>query len=178
MITIRKSEDRGHADHGWLKSYHTFPFASYFDPKRGELQRMTAGTGVTHSEFNPSDQDTHLLQIWIYPERIGLEPGYEQRDFSPLRKPNKLTLLASQCGKRDSLVVHQDMELHGGLLDAGAQIEYPLAAGRHAWAQVVHGELMLNGHELSAGDGAAIVEESLITIAAESPSEFLLFDLA
>ncbi len=231
MITIRKSEDRGQADHGWLKTYHTFSFASYFDPKftkfrslrvinedwikagqgfgthphenmeiityiiegelehkdsmgngsiirQGELQRMTAGTGVTHSEFNPSDRDTHLLQIWISPERTGLDPGYEQRDFTGLRKPNQLTVLAAQCGKQESLTVHQDMELYGGNLDAGKQVEYPVSFDRHAWIQIIKGAVVVNGIDLLTGDGAAIEEENLITIAAAETTEFLLFDLA
>ena len=231
MITIRKSEDRGQADHGWLKTYHTFSFASYFDPKftkfrslrvinedwikagqgfgthphenmeiityiiegelehkdsmgngsiirQGELQRMTAGTGVTHSEFNPSDRDTHLLQIWISPERTGLDPGYEQRDFTGLRKPNQLTVLAAQCGKQESLTVHQDMELYGGNLDAGEQVEYPVSFDRHAWIQIIKGAVVVNGIDLLTGDGAAIEEENLITIAAAETTEFLLFDLA
>ena len=231
MITIRKSEGRGHADHGWLKTYHTFSFASYFDPshtkfrslrvinedwiqggggfgthphenmeiityiiegelehkdsmgngsviKRGELQRMTAGTGITHSEFNPSDTDTHLLQIWIYPERADLEPGYEQKDFSALWSPNELSLVASQCGKRGSLVVHQDMELHRAELETGRQLEHKPAPDRHAWLQVVSGQIILNGHDLAAGDGAAVEGEKLLTIAATETAEFLLFDLA
>ena len=231
MIAIRKSDARGHADHGWLKTYHTFSFASYFDPDhvkyrslrvinedwirggtgfgshphenmeiityiiegalehkdslgngsvihRGELQRMTAGTGVTHSEFNPSTSDTHLLQIWVNPERADLEPEYEQRDFSAVRKPNALTLLASQCGKRDSVVVHQDLELHAGQLDAGRKIEYALPLERHVWIQVIRGDLVVNGRELAQGDGAAVEEEARVTITASSESEFLLFDLA
>jgi redox-sensitive bicupin YhaK (pirin superfamily) len=230
-ITIRKSEERGQADYGWLKTFHTFSFASYFDPnhtkfrslrvlnedwirggegfgthphenmeiityiiegelehkdsmghgsiiRKGELQRMTAGTGVTHSEFNPSGKDTHLLQIWISPERSGLEPSYEQRDFSSLRKPNTLTLLASQCGKLNSLTVHQDVEVYGGFLDKGKQTEYPVAMDRHAWIQMIQGAIVVNGVDLEAGDGAAIEEEKLITIAATEAAEFLLFDLA
>ncbi len=231
MITVRKSNERGHADHGWLKTFHTFSFSAYFDPqhtkfrslrvmnedwimggegfgthphenmeiityiiegelehkdsmgngsliRRGELQRMTAGTGVTHSEFNPGSNETHLMQIWIVPERAGLEPGYEQRDFSKLRKPNKLTLLASQFGNDNSLTVHQDIELHGAFLDAGKQLEYELSTNRYAWIQLISGSLIVNGTELEKGDGAAIEDESLITIAASEDSEFLLFDLA
>ena len=145
---------------------------------RGELQRMTAGTGISHSEFNPTDQETHLLQIWIYPERADLEPGYEQKNLSSHWKPNELVLLASQCGKRDSLTIHQDVELLGGKLDKGKQVEYDLAAGRHAWIQLIHGSLILNGYDLNPGDGAAVEEESLLTIAAGEDAEFLLFDLA
>jgi len=231
MIRIRKSNDRGHADHGWLKTHHTFSFASYFDPahtkfrslrvinedwiqggegfgthphenmeiityviegevehkdsmgngsviKHGELQRMTAGTGITHSEFNPSSKDTHLLQIWIYPERADLDPGYEQKDFSKLWSPNELALVASQCGRRGSLVVHQDMELYRAALETGVQVEYELAFHRYAWLQVISGGVILNGYDLNAGDGAAVDEEKLLTIAATETAEFLLFDLA
>jgi redox-sensitive bicupin YhaK (pirin superfamily) len=231
MITVRKSEARGHADHGWLKSFHTFSFASYFDPqhsnfrslrvinedwikggegfgthphenmeiityiisgelehkdsmgngsviRHGEMQRMTAGNGITHSEFNPTHDETHLLQIWIHPERVGLEPGYEQRDFSHARNPNAFTLLASQCGKQESLTVHQDMELHRGLLETGNQLEFKLPWNRHAWIQVIEGDLIVNGTALATGDGVSIDEENLITIEASSDSEFLFFDLA
>ncbi|MBT8043231.1 MAG: pirin family protein [Pontiella sp.] len=231
MITLRKANERGHADYGWLKTFHTFSFSAYFDPKhtkfrslrvinedwiaggkgfethphenmeiityliegelehkdsmgngsvirRGELQRMTAGTGVSHSEINPGPEDTHLMQIWIVPERAGLEPGYEQRDFTNVRKPNKLTLLASQVGNDISLTVHQDIELYGGFLDTGKQLEYDLSVDRYAWIQLISGSLIVNGTELDQGDGAALEEEKLITIAASENSEFLLFDLA
>lgn len=231
MITVRKSKDRGRMDHGWLVTYHTFSFASYFDPqhtkfrslrvinedwieggrgfdthphenmeiityivegelehkdsmgngsviRRGELQRMTAGTGLTHSEFNPTDAKTHLFQIWIYPERFDLEPSYEQRDFSNMQKSNALNLLASPTGEQESLVIHQDIELYSGLLDQGNQVEYALTPDRHAWIQVISGSLIINGTDLNEGDGAAIDEEKLLTIAAEQGSEFLLFDLA
>ena len=231
MINVRKSEERGQADHGWLKTRHTFSFATYFDPKHtkfrslrvinedwiqggrgfgthphenmeiityiidgtlehkdsmgngsvihaGELQRMTAGTGVNPSQFHPTDQDTHPLQIWIYPERADLEPSYEQRDFSTLRKPNRLTLLASQCGKKASLTVHQNMELYGACLETGKQLEYELSFDRHAWIQVVKGSLVVNGIDLAKGDGCSIDEERLLTLAATDACEFLLFDLA
>jgi redox-sensitive bicupin YhaK (pirin superfamily) len=231
MITVRKSTERGHANHGWLQTYHTFSFASYFDPKHtkfralrvinedwiqagegfgthphenmeiityiiegelehkdnmgngsviraGELQRMSAGSGITHSEFNPSDKVTHLLQIWIYPERADLNPEYEQRDFSALKKQNQLTLLASQTGDRESLTVHQDMELYSGQLAQGRKLQYEIDLNRHAWVQVVEGTLDVNGTLLHAGDGARIDEEKFIAFAADQDSEFLLFDLA
>jgi redox-sensitive bicupin YhaK (pirin superfamily) len=231
MITLRRSEDRGSADHGWLRTCHTFSFASYFDPKHtkyralrvinedwiaagkgfrthphenmeivtyvirgqlehkdsmgngsviraGELQRMSAGTGVTHSEFNPSDEDTHLLQIWISPERSGLEPGYEQYDFTSQKKPNALTLLASQTGKEGSLVVHQDMELYAGLLEQGKSLQYSTDLDRHIWVQIIDGIVDLNGVLLRAGDGAAVDDEREITLAADQTAEFLLFDLS
>jgi redox-sensitive bicupin YhaK (pirin superfamily) len=231
MITLRKSADRGHVDHDWLRSYHTFSFASYFDPQHmkyralrvinedwikagkgfethphenmeiltyiirgqlehkdsmgngsvihaGELQRMTAGTGLTHSELNSSNEDTHLLQIWITPERGGLTPGYEQRDFSPRKKPNVLTLVASQTGRNDSLTIHQDLSLYAGLLDSGKSLQYATEHDRHIWIQVIKGIVDVNGELLHPGDGAAIDHENEFIISAEQPSEFLLFDLA
>ena len=231
MIDVRKSEDRGQADHGWLKTFHTFSFASYFDPEHtkfralrvinedwiqggkgfgthphenmeiityiiegelehkdsmgtgsvirpGELQRMTAGIGVTHSEFNPSPKTTHLLQIWILPEKINLQPSYEQRDFSDKRVPNELTLLASRNGRDGSLTVHQDVDIYGALLEPGQQLEYAVHADRHLWIQLVKGGLSLNGNDLEAGDGAALSDEKNITLLAAESSEFLIFDLA
>ena len=232
MINIRKSEDRGFADHGWLQSRHTFSFASYMDPEHmkfralrvinedwiqdgkgfdtlphenmeivtypisgalehkdsmgngsvirpGELQRMTAGTGITHSEFNHlKDETTHMLQIWIYPERGGLPPGYEQRSFSGRMKPDRLTLLASQTGRDKSLTIHQDVEIHGCRLSKDASLEYTIDTDRYVWIQVIEGTLDINGTVLHAGDGAGIDNESTLTIAAKEASEFLLFDLA
>lgn len=231
MITVRRSEERGHIDRGWLNTFHSFSFATYFDPKhmkfrslrvlnedwikggegfgthphnnmeiityvisgelehrdsmgngsvihRGELQRMTAGTGVTHSEFNPTSQDAHLLQIWFNPERAGLEPGYEQHDFSAQQKPNRLVLLASQTGKDGSVTVHQDVALYRGHLEQGHRLHHTIDIDRHAWIQVIEGSIDLNGTELHAGDGASIDEELRLAIAAHRDSEFLLFDLA
>lgn len=231
MITVRKSEDRGHADHGWLKTFHTFSFATYFDPdnnkfralrvinedwieggqgfgthphenmeiityiiegelehkdsmgngsviRPGELQRMTAGIGVTHSEFNPSSDTTHLLQIWLYPGTINLQPGYEQRDFSEKRVPNEMTLLASKSGRDESLTVQQDVELFGALLDGGRQLEYTVLPDRHLWIQMIKGRLKVNDTELQAGDGAALSDEKLVTLLADEDSELLIFDLA
>jgi redox-sensitive bicupin YhaK (pirin superfamily) len=231
MLDVRKSEDRGHADHGWLKTFHTFSFASYFDPEHtkfralrvinedwiqggkgfgthphenmeiityiiegqlehkdsmgtgsvirpGELQRMSAGIGVTHSEFNPSPETTHLLQIWIYPDTINLQPSYEQRDFSDKRVPNELTLLASRNGRDGSLTVHQDVAIFGALLEPGRQLEYTIQADRHLWIQLVKGRLNVNGTDLEAGDGAALSDEKNVTLLATESSEFLIFDLA
>jgi len=231
MIKVRKSEERGHASHGWLDSYHSFSFSSYFDPNHmkfralrvinedrvkggegfdthphenmeiityiiegelehrdsmgngsvirpGELQRMTAGTGITHSEFNPSDQTAHLLQIWIYPDKIGLPPSYEQKKFPSLSEPNTVTLLASREGRSNSLTVHQDVDVFAGRLSAGQTLNHPMSSNRHAWVQVIKGDLQLNGTMLKAGDGAAFSDERLITFSAEHDSEFLLFDLA
>jgi redox-sensitive bicupin YhaK (pirin superfamily) len=223
--------ERGKANHGWLRTFHSFSFASYFDPRhmgfrnlrvinedwikggkgfgthphenmeivtciisgelehkdsmgngsvirQGELQRMTAGTGVTHSEFNPSDQETHLLQIWIHPAETGLEPGYEQRDFSHLRQPNTPILLASREGRNGSLTIHQDADIFGVTLEPGKQIIHNTGNGRGVWIQVVEGNLIVNGVDLETGDGAAIEHETSLTIAAAEKSEFLLFDLA
>jgi redox-sensitive bicupin YhaK (pirin superfamily) len=231
MIDVRKSEDRGHADHGWPKTFHTFSFASYVDPEHtkfralrvinedwiqggqgfgthphenmeiityiiegqlehkdsmgtgsvirpGELQRMTAGIGVTHSEFNPSPKTTHLLQIWILPEKINLQPSYEQRDFSGKRVPNELTLLASRSGRDGSLTVHQDVDIFGALLEPGRPLEYAAQADRHLWIQLIKGRLSLNGTDMEAGDGAALSDEKNVTLLAAESSEFLIFDLA
>ena len=231
MITLRKSKDRGYADHGWLKTCHTFSFASYFDPQHttyralrvinedwimaekgfgthphenmeiltyiiegqlehkdsmgngsviraGELQRLSAGTGVTHSEFNPSDEDTHLLQIWISPERSGLQPEYEQRSFTEQKKPNELILLASQTGRADSLTIHQDINLYLAQLEQDNSLNYTIEPDRHIWVQVVKGTLEMNKTILHAGDGVAIDDEKTLNFMAEENAEFLLFDLA
>jgi hypothetical protein len=231
MITVRKSAERGHANHGWLDTYHTFSFADYFDPQHtqfralrvinedriqggkgfgthphenmeiltyiiagelehrdsmgngsvirpGELQRMSAGTGVTHSEFNPSDSETHLLQIWIFPETHGLPPSYEQRRFPALDRIGSLTLLASTDGRDGSLTIHQDVEILGGRLDAEHPIDYPVEEGRHVWIQVVSGNLNLNGVPLSSGDGAAVSNELRIGLDSGESAEFLVFNLA
>jgi hypothetical protein len=232
MITLRKSNERGHFDHGWLNTRHTFSFAEYHDPQNmgfralrvinedvvapgagfpthphrdmeivtyvlegavahrdsmgtgsvirpGEVQRMTAGTGVTHSEHNAEkNQRLHLLQIWILPERQGLSPSYEQRAFSDAERRGRLCLVASRDGKGESVTIHQDAALYASLLDPGARVEHALAKGRHAWLQIARGAVTLNGERLGAGDGAAVREESLLAIVAEHPSEILLFDLA
>lgn len=232
MITIRKADERGHFDHGWLNTYHTFSFADYFDPQHtgfrqlrvinedrvqpgqgfpthphrdmeiityilegalehkdslgtgsvirpGEVQRMTAGTGVTHSEYNHSKiEPVHFLQIWIWPERRGLKPGYEQKMFSPTEKRGKLRLIASQDGREGSVTVHQDVSLYATLLERSESVAWELKLGRHAWLQVVRGEVTLNGIHLEAGEGAAISEERGLRILAENNAEGLLFDLA
>ncbi|MCC6877313.1 MAG: pirin family protein [Sandaracinaceae bacterium] len=232
MIQIRRSEERGHAFHGWLDSHHTFSFAGYHDPKHmgfralrvinedrvregagfprhghrdmeivsvvlagaiehedsmghkqvlrpGEVQRMTAGTGVTHSEYNPSpDEPLHFLQIWILPEQQGLKPGYEQRAFPEVDRQDKLRLLVSRDGRDGALTIHQDAELYGTLLSPGRRVEHALASGRHAWVQLARGRVKVNGVELAAGDGAALSDEPRVTIEGLEPSEALLFDLA
>ena len=232
MIRIRKSEDRGHFDHGWLDTYHTFSFGDYFDPEHvqfrslrvinddrvapgvgfpehphrnmeiitwvlegalahrdslgngstirpGDLQRMTAGTGIRHSEMNPSKTDAvHLLQVWILPEREGLTPGYDQKHFNEDERSNRLRLIASRDGRDGSVSAQQDFSLYASALDEGARVQHAMAAGRHAWVQVARGEVTVNGTSLGEGDGAAINDERSLDIAATKPAEILLFDLA
>lgn len=231
MITIRKSEKRGHFNHGWLDTFHTFSFADYYDPaqmgfhalrvinedrvqagqgfpthshkdmeivtyvlegalehkdsmgnvgiiKPGEVQRMSAGTGVTHSEYNPSTAEmVHLLQIWILPEKKGLTPSYEQKTFSPGQKKGKLCLIASRDGQNGSVTVHQDVNLFSSLLDKGQTLDWAPATGRHTWVQVVRGEIAINQQSLRTGDGAAVSEEKNLKLMAKQDAEFLLFDL-
>ncbi len=232
MIDIRKAEDRGHFDHGWLDTYHTFSFADYYDPdqmgfrslrvinedrvqpgqgfgthghrdmeiityvlegalehkdslgtgsiiKAGELQHMTAGTGVRHSEFNPSSAEpVHLYQIWILPDARGLKPSYHQRSFDEPEKQGKLSIVASPDGREGSLPIHQDARLYLSTLEAGGTVVHPLIRGRHAWLQVLRGTVALNGHSLAQGDGAAVSDEEKIEIKSQDNSEILLFDLA
>jgi len=232
MIQVRKAADRGHANHGWLDTYHTFSFGDYHDrehmgfrslrvmnedrvepgkgfgthPHRdmeivtyvlegslehkdsmgngevlrpGEFQRMSAGTGITHSEFNPSEvEPVHLYQIWLDPGRKGLEPSYEQKQFPDEERHNRLRLVASQDSADGSLLIQQDARIFLSQLDDGVQISHNLPEGRHAWLQVLRGSVSLNGDNLQTGDGAAVSEESLITIQATSDAEIMLFDLA
>jgi len=231
MITLRPSEARGHANHGWLDTYHSFSFADYYDlehmgfrslrvinedhvaphmgfgthPHRdmeiityvlggqvehkdsmgnagiirpGEVQRMSAGTGVLHSERNGSNQPLHLLQIWILPERQGLQPSYEQKAFPEKERQGRFRVVASPDGRDGSVVVHQDMTLHGTLLGQGEKAEYTLKPGRHAWVQLARGSGTLNGVALKAGDGAAVSDEGPLVLTANEPLEALLFDLA
>ncbi len=231
MITIRLSEDRGHFNHGWLDTYHTFSFAGYHDPdhmgfrvlrvinedrvrpgegfpthshsdmeiityvlegalehkdsmghgtiiRPGEVQRMSAGTGITHSEYNHSRQElVHFLQIWIFPEERSLEPDYEQTMFPEEEKKGELCLVASRDGRNGSLTVNQDINLYATLLEPGEKITYPLPAARHVWVQVMRGEIELNDHRLRAGDGASISDEETITLVGWNDAEILLFDL-
>jgi redox-sensitive bicupin YhaK (pirin superfamily) len=232
MIILRPSEERGHFNHGWLNTYHTFSFGDYFDPahmgirtlrvinedrvqpgqgfpphshrdmeiitvvlegalehedsmgngsviRPGEVQRMTAGRGVRHSEYNPSASElVHLLQIWLLPDRSGLEPGYQQAAFRPEQMQNRLLRIASHTGDDGALTIHQDVNLYLCTLDAGPTIEYSLAPGRHAWLQATRGEIELNGRTARAGDGAAVSDESRLLLRSRQPSQFLLFDLA
>jgi quercetin 2,3-dioxygenase len=232
MIQLRRSSERGHAQHGWLDSRHTFSFADYHDPKHmgfralrvinedrvqggqgfpphshrdmeiltcvldgalehkdslgttstirpGELQRMTAGTGVTHSEFNASrDQPVHFLQIWIIPAQQNLRPGYEQRDFGSGDMRDRLRLVASPDGREGSLTVHQDASLYLGRLARDTKLDHALADGRFGWVQVARGHLRLNGQTLRSGDGAALSGERALSFEAVESSQVLLFDLA
>ena len=231
MITIRKSDERGHADHGWLDTRYTFSFSDYYDPefmgfrdlrvinedfveadqgfpKHGhrdmeiitylisgelshrdslgngetihpnEVQRMTAGTGVLHSEFSSPMDKTHLLQIWILPEQNRLTPSYEQKRFSPEEKQGQLRLIASRGGTDGSVHINQDVKLYASVLKNGEEVSLDLATGRHAWVQLITGSLDVNGVMLAAGDGAAISEETKLAILPRADnSEFLLFDL-
>jgi redox-sensitive bicupin YhaK (pirin superfamily) len=147
--------------------------------KVGELQRMSAGRGVQHSEFNPSKKEPlHLLQIWLLPEARGLTPEYEQREFPEKERRNKLGLLAARGGRDGALGIHQDVAIYATLLDKDAAVRHALAAGRHAWVQVARGKVKLNGVELVAGDGAAVSNETQLEIVASEAAELLLFDLA
>ncbi|WP_026101224.1 pirin family protein [Synechococcus sp. PCC 7336] len=232
MITLRKSGDRGHANHGWLDSYHTFSFANYYDPEHmgfralrvinqdrvdggagfgthghrdmeivsyvleggldhrdsmgngstilpGDVQRMTAGTGVLHSEFNHSKTDpVRFLQIWIEPGRRGLQPGYEQKLFSRAEKLNQLREIVSPDGRDGSVTIHQDARIFAAILEAGQKVAHQLNENRYAWLQVVRGAIALNGLPLVEGDGAAIAAAGTLTVQASEESELLLFDLA
>lgn len=231
MIQVRKSAERGHANHGWLESRHTFSFAGYYDPsfmgfrdlrvinedrvapgrgfdthshrdmeivsyvlegavehrddmgngsviEPGDVQLMRAGTGVTHSEYNHSKSESvHFLQIWILPDEEGLQPAYEQRHFPEADRRGRLCVVASRDGREGSVRVHQDVALHTALLDGDDRVRHSLAPGRHAWVQVARGRVRCGGVVLEAGDGAAVSDEAFVELAAEGPSEVLLFDL-
>jgi redox-sensitive bicupin YhaK (pirin superfamily) len=232
MITIRKSEERGHFDLGWLDTYHTFSFDQYYDPahmhfrtlrvinedrvapaqgfpthshrdmeiityilsgvlehrdsmgngsviRPGDVQRMSAGSGVSHSEFNSSETEAvHLLQIWIMPRARNLPPGYEQKAFTEAERRGRLRLVASEDGRDGSVTIQQDARLYATILDAGSMVEHKLAEGRYGWAQVARGNVNLNGVALNQGDGAAIRDEIVVKLVAEDTAEVLLFDLA
>lgn len=147
--------------------------------RTGDVQRMSAGTGITHSEFNPSKSEpVHFLQVWILPEREGIEPGYEQRSFSPEEKRGRWRLVASRGGRDGSLTIHQDADVYVTLLDKNATLAYPLRPGRHAWIHVARGAVSVAEHGLGEGDGAAISGEARVEVHAGEPAELLLFDLA
>jgi redox-sensitive bicupin YhaK (pirin superfamily) len=232
MIRVRKAAERGHFNHGWLDTFHTFSFSDYFDPaqmafrslrvinedrvqpgkgfgmhghrdmeiitcvlegalehkdslgngsiiKPGDLQHMTAGTGVRHSEFNPSaDEAVHLYQIWLLPERQGLPPSYDQRAFAEDERRGRLRLVASPDGANGSLTIRQDARLYLSSLNAGVSVSHDIQVGRHAWLQVLRGGVSVNGSFLESSDGAAISDERGINLVAEQGAEVMLFDLA
>ncbi|MDX6527956.1 MAG: quercetin 2,3-dioxygenase [Blastocatellia bacterium] len=232
MITIRKSEDRGHFDFGWLNTYHTFSFDQYYDPahmhfrslrvinedrvqpahgfpthshrdmeiityilsgalehrdsmgngsviRPGDVQRMSAGTGVSHSESNPSETEpVHLLQIWILPQKNNLSPSYEEKHFSEEERHGRLRVIASNDGREGSVTIHQDVRLLAAVLEAGQTVAHALDPQRSAWLQVARGTVGLNELELKQGDGAAVSDESELAIKAHDQAEVLLFDLA
>ena len=231
MIALRKSQDRGHADHGWLDSYHTFSFADYYDPREmgygslrvinedrvapgkgfgthphrdmeiisyvlegalehkdsmgtgsvirpGDVQRMSAGTGVLHSEFNPSPKDpVHFLQIWIEPSMRGIAPSYEQKSFAPEEKKGRLRLIASPDGSEGSVQIHQDARVHAVVLDDGDAVSYALPQNRKAYVHVARGTVEFNGTALIAGDGAKISGEKELRLSGAQGAEVLVFDL-
>ncbi|MFJ7567998.1 pirin family protein [Herminiimonas sp. NPDC097707] len=231
MLEIRKSEDRGHANHGWLDSYHSFSFAEYYDEKHmgfgplrvinedrvhagggfgthghrdmeiisyvlegelahkdsmgtgsvirpGDVQRMSAGTGVRHSEFNHAkDQTTHFLQIWIQPNVTGIPPSYEEKNFSTEEKRGRLRLIASPDGEDGSVLIHQDAKLYAGLFDGAEAASLTIAAGRLAYVHVARGTVTVNGVELKAGDALKLSDVATVDISAGQQAEVLVFDL-
>jgi redox-sensitive bicupin YhaK (pirin superfamily) len=231
MLTVRKAGERGHANHGWLDTWHTFSFADYHDPREmgfgalrvinddkvepgqgfgmhghrdmeiityvlegalehkdsmgngsvirpGDVQRMSAGTGVRHSEFNPSrDERVHLLQIWIEPKITGVKPSYEEKQFGAAEKKGQLRLIASPDGREGSVTIHQDAYVHAALLDGKDAVAHRLAPERRAYVHVARGAVKVNGLELKGGDGAKIENESAIEFKDAREAEVLLFDL-
>jgi quercetin 2,3-dioxygenase len=238
MITLRRSNERGYADHGWLKSFHSFSFADYHDPqhmgfsnlrvinedriapgtgfgthghrdmeiisyvlsgelahrdsmgngekvgvhsgviKPGDVQRMSAGRGVTHSEFNNAPKDTtHFLQIWLTPHTTGIAPGYEQRHFSTKAKRGRLALVASSDAREGSVLIHADASVYAGLFDGAEAATLPLATGRCAYVHVVRGDLVVNGNAVAAGDAVMLRDEAQVQLAHGAGAEVLVFDL-
>ena len=231
MNALRKSSERGFADHGWLKSFHTFSFAGYYDPanmgfgplrvinedrvapgegfgkhphrdmeiisyvldgelehkdsmgtgsiiRPGDVQRMSAGTGVFHSEYNPSPENAvHFLQIWIEPDELGIKPGYEQKFFAPAQKRGRLCLLASPDGRDGSVTIHQDAQLYAALVDGEENVTHRLAQGRKAYVHVARGSARVNGQLLGGGDALKIERESDVVIDGGDKAEVLVFDL-
>lgn len=232
MLYVRKSEERGRGEHGWLSARHSFSFANYYDPrhrgfrdllvinedrvapgagfpthphndmeivtyivegelahkdsigtgstiKPGEIQRMSAGTGIRHSEFNASaDKPVHLLQIWIAPERDGLPPSYEQKALPEPDGTARLDLIGAREADAGAVTIHQDTRLYRALVPAGRSLEVPLAEGRHSWVQLVKGKGRVNDAAVQAGDGVAASEQPGLTLSAEEDIEALVFDLA
>lgn len=231
MLALRKSDERGHVQHGWLDSYHSFSFAEYFDPahtsfsalrvinedwvapaagfpmhghrdmeiityllegalqhrdsmgngsiiRPGDVQRMSAGTGVTHSEFNPAaDERAHLLQIWIQPNAQGVTPSYEQKAFTEADKRGRLRLIASPDGRDGSVTIHQDAYLYASVLRDGDELAHRLAPGRRAYVHIARGDIAVNGETLRAGDAAKLSDESVVSLRGDRAGEALLFDL-
>lgn len=231
MLTLCRSAERGHANHGWLDTHHTFSFANYYDPahmgfgplrvinddriaagrgfgthghrdmeiityvldgaiahkdsmgsgstiRPGDVQRMSAGRGVMHSEFNPQpDAATHMLQIWIEPDVAGIAPEYEEKRFPEADKRGRLRQLVSPDGADGSLRIHQDARLYAGLFDGTESAELPLAAGRRSWVHVARGSLVVNGQRLGAGDGLALQDEAAVRLGDGEGAEVLVFDL-
>lgn len=231
MITKRLSRERGHADYGWLSTYHTFSFGDYEDPQHknfrrlrvinedfvepgqgfpthahqdmeivtyvlegalthqdsmgnrstirpGEVQRMSAGSGVTHSEYNHSPSEkVHLLQIWILTEKKGMNPGYEQKKFSSGGKSNQLRLIVSREGEKNAVTIYQDVRLFDSRLESGKNLTYQIPPKRHVWIQMIDGKIQVNQTVLEAGDGAAVSDEKVLAIQGVEPADFLLFDL-
>jgi redox-sensitive bicupin YhaK (pirin superfamily) len=232
MIQLRRAEDRGYFDHGWLRTFHTFSFADYYDPNHmgfrglrvinedyvqpgrgfgthphrdmeivtyvlegelehrdsmgngsiirpGEVQRMSAGSGITHSEFNASKEHlVHLLQIWVLPSKRDLEPSYEQKTIDQRSLSEGFQIVASPKGSEGSVTVHSDVRLYVGRFESGSGGELAIPKARHAWVHIARGQARVNGHELSAGDGAALSLEPAVKIQGTSASEVLVFDLA
>ncbi len=231
MFAVRRSQNRGHAHHGWLETYHTFSFADYHDPKHmgfgalrvlnedrvapgkgfgthphrdmeiityvlegtlqhqdslgngslirpGDVQRMSAGTGVTHSEFNASDREgVHFLQIWLLPDRLGLPPSYEQKSFAPETRHSRLKLVASSDGREGSVTLHQNADIYAAIIHEDDTLEYQFAPGRRGYLQVATGDVVVDGHLLRAGDGARIAQMEQIALGSPKRAEILLFDL-
>ena len=233
MINLRRSQDRGHANRGWLDSRFSFSFSDYYDPEHtgfsslrvinedrvspgagfpphphrdmeiltyvlrgtvehrdsignravirpGDVQRMSAGTGITHSEFNPSESEAeHYLQIWIQPDRRGIEPGYEQKHFDETEKRGRLRLIAAPVGSEaDALALHQDAHVYASMLETGQSVTHEPAAGRKIYVHVIYGQVEVNGTPLFSGDAAKIMDETQVRLDAKERSELLLFDLA
>lgn len=232
MITLRKSSDRGHADHGWLKSFHSFSFAEYHDPRHmgvgnlrvinedriapgtgfgthghrdmeivsyvlsgvlghkdslgngaqivpGDVQRMSAGRGIRHSEFNQAQQqETHFLQIWLLPDERDIEPGYEQKHFEAADKRGRLRLVASRDGRDGSVTIHANASMYAGLFDGGEAAELPLDTGRVTYVHLVRGRLEVNGQALDGGDAVTLRGEERLVLANGQDAEVIVFDLA
>jgi redox-sensitive bicupin YhaK (pirin superfamily) len=231
MMTRRAAEARGHANHGWLDSFHTFSFADYYDPAHmgfrglrvinedrvaphtgfgthahrdmeivtyvlsgriehkdslgthgallpGDVQRMSAGTGVRHSEMNPGDEPLHFLQLWMLPKEEGIKPAYEQKTFAPAEREGRFRLVVSPHGEDGSISINADVKIYATLLTDGQKADVALGNNRHAWLQVARGKGTFNGLEVKAGDGVSVSGESRLVLTAKEPVEALLFDLA